>query len=437
MDFLVLFSGASQSYDHAMPAKGRPLHSLDPDASPSARLGAEIRSQRLAKGLTLQALANLTGYSPQHISSAERAVDTVSAWFIRTLDRALHAEGALIDLLPAAIYGRERENEERNAARRAEAPPLPCGATHSEVGDDVDPINRRGLIGVGVGAALGLSASPAAAREVDPELVEHWTQLLRVLYRHDAMFGAHDVLDSVRREVGVIAKHRQVARGRQRVRLFHVEARWTGFAAWLANDTGKLRERDAWTERSLRLAQEVADPNLLAFAQMRRSQWASHEQDADRTVGYAEDAMRVPGTSDQTRARGALRAALGHALAKDADACQRSLESAYGLANGSEDESPGKVVDHHQIASGEARCWLWMKPSKAIPLYDSVLDDWPRDRRRYRGVHQARLALACAASGEHDRAQVEGRKALASARATKSSVATRELKQLGSLLNRA
>jgi hypothetical protein len=76
-----------------------------------------------------------------------------------------------------------------------------------------------------------------------------------------------------------------------------------------------------------------------------------------------------------------------------------------------------------------------MRPRKAIPLYEGVLHEWPRDLARDRGVHQARLALACAAAGERDRAEVEGRKALAIARATKSSLVARELKQLGKALS--
>ena len=76
-----------------------------------------------------------------------------------------------------------------------------------------------------------------------------------------------------------------------------------------------------------------------------------------------------------------------------------------------------------------------MRPRKAIALYEGVLREWPRDLTRDRGVHQARLALACAAAGERDRAEAEGRKALAIARATKSATATRELKRLGKILD--
>lgn len=67
-------------------------------------------------------------------------------------------------------------------------------------------------------------------------------------------------------------------------------------------------------------------------------------------------------------------------------------------------------------------------------MYEDALREWPRNRTRDGGLHQARLALACAAAGEHDRATAEGRKALAIARTTKSSVAARELRRLGAAL---
>jgi hypothetical protein len=54
---------------------------------------------------------------------------------------------------------------------------------------------------------------------------------------------------------------------------------------------------------------------------------------------------------------------------------------------------------------------LTLAPHKAIPLYESGLRDWPATRVRARGVHQARLAVACAATGELDRAKAEGRRA--------------------------
>jgi hypothetical protein len=171
---------------------------------------------------------------------------------------------------------------------------------------------------------------------------------------------------------------------------------------------------------------------MAALARMRRAHLAVEERDGRRAVAFAEAALRVPGVSAQTRARCALRAALGHALMGDAFACQRYLDAARPLAPCA--DLPGAVTPYN-VRAYEARCWLWMQPSKAIPLYEDALREWPLDQMCARGGHQARLALACAATGERDRAEAEGRKALAIVRATQSRVVARELKRLGAVLS--
>lgn len=300
----------------------------------------------------------------------------------------------------------------------------------------MEPTNRRGLIGAAGATALGASVAvaPAAAREIDPALPEHWSGLLRLLDRHDSMFGPRDVLAVVQRELRVIAEHRQAATGALRVELLGVESRWTEFAAFLAGDAGQWRPRAAYTDRAARLAEAADDPDTAALAWMRRSQWAIEAGDGRRAVAFAEAALRVPGASEATRGRCDLRAALGHALAGDAAVCQRHLDAARPLEERC--GTPGAATLYN-VRSYEARCWLWMQPSKAIPLYESALSEWPRDEPRCRGVHHGRLALAYAVTGERDWAEAEGRKALVILRSTGSSAIRADLKRLGAVLNPA
>lgn len=176
---------------------------------------------------------------------------------------------------------------------------------------------------------------------------------------------------------------------------------------------------------------------MAAFARMRQAQYAAQERDSARALTFAEAGLRVRGTNAQTQVLCARQAALGYALAGDGGACERKLADAYDLV---ERESPappwaGELVTQRHVHTAAARCWLWLRPSKAIALYESALREWPRDRARDGGLHQVRLALACAAAGERDRAEAEGRRALAIARATKSAIATRELKALGQTLS--
>jgi hypothetical protein len=314
--------------------------------------------------------------------------------------------------------------------------------TSQPSGEDVDPLSRRSLLGAGVGAAFGLNATtapaPAAAREIDPESGRHWMALMDLLYRHDAMFGPHDVIGPVRHELGVIAEHRHLARGELRAGLMRVESRWALFAAWLAHDTGAWRTRDHWADRALRLAQDAAYADMVAWVLLRQSQWAATQGDPQRAVVLADVAGRTRGASRRMHALCTLRLAHARALTHDAASCERSLavarEGLLDHASADADDPcenlAGRDLTTPYVLAAEARCWIDLRPRKAIPMLEDVLRTWPRGRARGRGVHRARLALACAAADEPERAAREGIAALAIARGTGSEVTMRELKRL-------
>jgi transcriptional regulator with XRE-family HTH domain len=424
----------------AQPRRGRPPNPVDADASHSAKLGAKLRAMRTDASLTLAQLGGLAGFTPQYISEVERAKTAATPAFIAAVELALNAHSALESLLPAAMREHDAARRERGAARRAARtdPPLRCEA-HSDAGEDLEPTNRRGLIGAGAAAALGAATVgpvPARACEVDPELPRHWADLLALLGRHAEMFGSRGVFGIVQREIRLIDQHRRAARGDLRTELVRVEARWSGLAAWLCHHTGDGRGRDAWTDRALWLAHESDYSDMSAFGRGRQSK---HASDARRAAEYAEDGLRVRGASAQTRAWCARYAAVGHAKVGDTAACERRLHDAYSLLADPDSSAPpwahGFRVTYAGTRATEARCWLVMAPAKAIPLYEDALCDWPRAEVQHGGLQRARLALACAKAGELDRAEAEGAKALVIAKRTGSATIKRELRQLGAVLN--
>lgn len=408
---------------------GRPPKPLNPNASRAARLGAELRRRREAEDLTLQALSHRVGYSLQHISEVEHGGTTVTEAFVRACDVELGADGALLRLLPAVVLEHAGIRSARVAARRR-------ADTPSDEEDEVQPINRRGLAEAGVTAALGLgvTAAPAAAREVDPALPAHWDDLLAILGTYDAAHGPHQVLITVRRELRLIGEHRQAVRGELRAALMRVEARWSVYAAWLCEDTGDRRGRPALLERALQLAREADQPDVIAWARARQAQWS----DPLRAIRLAETGLRTPRAGTHARALCAVRAAYAHAHVGHVAATERMLAEARRLA--ATDSAPPPLATSaplaaHIVPCWEARCWAALKPAMGVALYDGILRDWPRGHTRDGGLYLARLARACAEAGELDRARAEGRKALAIARATQSSVATRELRQLTTMLS--
>ena len=375
--------------------------------------------------MTLAVLGARAGCSAQHLSSLEHGGTGASRSLVAAIDAALGAEGALMALLPAAIAERMLAADSRAAERQR----------YDQ--EDVEPINRRGLLDVAAGAALTVAAlgpAPAAAREVDPALPAHWTALLALLGQQDDMDGPQAVLALARRELRLIAEHRAVARGELRVELARVETRWAVHAAWLCEDSGDRPGRHRLLDRAVALAREADHPDLIAWARARQAQWS----DPPRAIRLADAALRTPRASPHTRAFCATRAAQAHARIGDEPVAERLLATAHELTRRESPPAPlSRNRPHdaeHDVSYWEARCWGALAPAKAIGLYEAVLRSWPRGEERDRGLHQVRLALACAGAGEIDRARAEGRKALTIARRTKSATAARELKRLGAAL---
>jgi hypothetical protein len=257
---------------------------------------------------------------------------------------------------------------------------------------------------------------------------------LAIIGTHDAAHGPHDVLGTAHRELRLIAEHRRVATGDLRTALMRVEARWAVHVAWLCEDTGDPRGRAALLERALCLAREADHPDLMAWARARQAQWT----DPRSATRIAETGLRTTRAGAHTRALCAVRAAHAHAHVGNADATERLLARAHDLAAKDSAAPPLSIsvpLAEHVVRCWEARCWAVLAPAKGVALYDSVLRNWPRGRTRDGGLYLARLARACADAGEPDRARAESRKAFAIARATRSNVAARELKQLTATLN--
>jgi tetratricopeptide (TPR) repeat protein len=248
------------------------------------------------------------------------------------------------------------------------------------------------------------------------------------------------VIDTVRHEQQRIARHREIARSGLRTTLLRVEARWSNFASWLYGDMGDRKARDAATRRTLDLAREADYSDVAAYALQKQARWAIMDGDQRRAVALAHQALDVDGATPQTRAQSALAAAQALALAGNGSGSAERLREVETLLDSAEDggDPLGPVVTAdgapHYVAGDMARCRLWLEPASAVTAYEEVLRAWPREHVRDGGLEQARLALACAATGERDRAEAEGRKALAIARATESATTMRELRRLGKAL---
>ena len=114
--------------------RGRPPAPVDASASNAARLGAEIRTRRENRGLTLEAFGQLIEFSAAHVSEVERGRSPVSEQFVAACDETLEAGGALLDLLPSVVCERAAARHRNQALRRE------SGTRSIETGAIVDEV---------------------------------------------------------------------------------------------------------------------------------------------------------------------------------------------------------------------------------------------------------------------------------------------------------
>jgi tetratricopeptide (TPR) repeat protein len=236
----------------------------------------------------------------------------------------------------------------------------------------------------------------------------------------------------------IIEQHRRAARGVVRTDLEKVEARWADYAAWLCDDTGDSEGADYWLARAAALADDAGERLMVSFVLAHQSRLACDRRDTRRAITFAESAQHTRGITRPVRALAALREARARAHAGDVHGCQRCLRDAYALVESG--QPPGSDVfdnlaftstTHAYVHLYEADCWLRLqRPDRAVSLFEQTLKQLPDTRRRDRGLHGARLAVACAAAGAHDRAAAEGIRAVEIAKTTKSERTLRELRRL-------
>jgi len=260
----------------ALVPPGRPPKSVDPNASSLARLGAEIRASRAARTLTLHGLSRLIGFTPQHISEVELAKVCPSNAFVEAVDRALAADGRLLDLYPAArielLVQRENRSESRREAIRW------C--------QEVSDVKRRAFIGLGLSVVLLGPEAAAQASADDWDRIAHaWAYELDTAPDRSALLP------------GLVAdlKRLHANHGPQRV-----VAQLSSHAAAIAVSAGDIDTARRWWRRARASAVASGDSHLISYVTGRQAiQGLYGAYSPVHVVALANEALRAstaPGT---------------------------------------------------------------------------------------------------------------------------------------------
>jgi hypothetical protein len=226
--------------------------------------------------LTLHALSRRIGYTPQHISEVELAKVCPSEAFVAVVDKALDADGRLLELYPPVAIERERERQKRVTARR-EA--IRCC-------QEVSDVKRRAFIGFGLSVVLLGPEAAARASADDWDRIAHaWAYELDTAPDRSALLPG--LVADLKRLHANHGPHRVVAQLASHVAAITVSA----------GDTGTARR---WWRRARSAAVASGDSHLVSYVTGRQAiQGLYGAYSPAHVVTLANEALRAttaPGT---------------------------------------------------------------------------------------------------------------------------------------------
>ncbi|MEA5366578.1 helix-turn-helix transcriptional regulator [Amycolatopsis sp., V23-08] len=380
--------------------------------------GPELRRLRIAAGLSMHGLGELTKFSKGYISKVETGQKSPSSHFVRVTDSALSASGQLIALA---------KDVPQEAADNTD------GVATSDNPQAHDP-PRAGRTATFKPTA---TVSDADAKYA----LDGFRAILATLRDLGQALPPSSVAEMIKPHISALrnmAVHTTPQLSRETLRL---AAHFADFTSWMTQESGDDVTALRWIDLSVELAEEIGDNDLIANSYLRRANIAMYQQDAYGTIRFAKQAQGLrPG--DRVKALAAQREAQGHALAGDYDKFQSCIDRARSLmpkkdANASSSPviGPTRIADPVALARGWSLFDLG-RCTEAIAILEPLLEQTSRERSRAWARIAARLALALASIREVDRACVIANEIISLTPVIQSATIRSDLRQLARILNR-
>ncbi len=231
------------------------------------------------------------------------------------------------------------------------------------------------------------------------------------------------------------------ARNPDRSILLGLAARYAEYTGWMAQEVGDDHAALWWTDEAVRMGDAAGQPEMGAYALVRRALVGMYRGDAAETIDLARMAWSDPRASERVRGLAALREAQGHALIADESACHHALERGRQHLASAADDPVAVVLGTSTVADPAAMVTGWClhdlgRPADAAAVLDREIARLPADAHKARTRFEARCALAYAAAGEVDHACELTSQLLADALELSSATIRLDLVRLSRALNR-
>ncbi|RLK58688.1 hypothetical protein CLV68_3161 [Actinokineospora cianjurensis] len=282
---------------------------------------------------------------------------------------------------------------------------------------------------------------PAASINTGSAIADSLLKTLDHYASTDNLAGPHSLIQVAPQQLRFIEELLRKARGKDRVQLLRVGARYAEFAGWIYQDTGTLATAMQVSGEALDFAQEAEDDELASYILMRRSNIATDAGRHDLALKLANAALSQSNRlSARLRALALRQQAHVYAQKGDAAACARVLEAAFRLAErpGDSEMDLGHYCTPEYLEMEAAQCWVELgRPHEAIDSLRQGLAGWQAEFRRDLGLCLARLAMAHAVEAQADHAVQVARSSTGIAMETRSHRIVTQLRRIPAALESA
>jgi hypothetical protein len=379
-------------------------------------------------------MAGRVHYSKSHLSKVETGAKLPSADLARRCDAALHADGALVELVTVPA----RPTRGADDASMSEEMIL---GLRSDGRSWVGAVDRREFLAAGAATMVTWMLDPAPAPgQHGAAAVEPFQLMFRELRRLGQSASPSTVVPIVVAAMHALQSMASAAAPVRRSAFLTMAAHFATYAGWMAQESGDPRAATLWTDRAAHLAAAADDAELVAYSYVRRALVALNEHDAVEAIALAE---RAQATTDSPRVRGlaAQREAQGHAIAGDYRSCRIALDRAAVLLDRARTHGTGPVIGTSTVDDLAAITEGWClydlgRCGEAAEILEREVDRIPLAARRTRARYGARLALALANMHEVERACATVEPVLDAVTYTDSATIRLDVRQLARTLNR-
>jgi hypothetical protein len=247
-----------------------------------------------------------------------------------------------------------------------------------------------------------------------PDAVDAWLRELDRLTQQSAPAVTPQLGIRVRQHLEVLDR---LQRDGARPHLAGVDARWSEFMSWIADNAGEP-DGGSWLDRSHRRAAEADDQLLGAYSLMRQSQRALDDGDVRTAITLSRRSLTHGPVPPRTRVLCLTRMAEGLAASGDDDTSAVITAARRGLrrtANDAADEF-ARHCDLRYVAAVDARCRQLLGDSiSAVAIFEELLNGDHAAPLLDAGMWHAHLG-ECYLFDDPERAAAHGMSALRLAR---------------------